>query len=438
MFVHRSDGQLDALCLVEVDDFMIASSSSEVQAWLKSCLQGRFKFGKWEDAGSEGCEFIGRRIFMMPNGEIHLSQEKYILEKLAAVEISKGRRGKKEDVLNEKEFADYRSMLYRISWVAHQTRPEVAGGVSILASRLHQATVSDLILLNKMVGHLRSSAKQALRIRPFEPSTMTFIGVSDCGGVDGEVRTTGEDGLIQDPVQGAWLVMASNLLPSHDRRVGVSVLSWRSSKLKRRVTSTMAGETLAMSQCLAELEWLQIFYRDLNSGDVNTGHWHKSLSPFVAMLPDRCALHDRQEQCCITDAKSLYDALYKQCPSSRQDRRNALELAVVVDVMKKTGAQIRWTPHQRMPVDMLTNADILGTNGALLHLLRSASLRIDKEDEELFRRQREKSARLRSRRASDKLLEEEAEAEEFFQMLTFLVCQLKVGGAVNDFHQFAC
>lgn len=146
------------------------------------------------------------------------------------------------------------------------------------------------------------------------------------------------------------MVVTSNLLPSHDKKIPVSVLSWRSSKLKRRVTSTMASATMALSQCLGELEWHQILYRDLVRGDVRTSNWRASVIPFMVVLPEECELISRQEQCSITDAKSLYDAIYKQCPASRQDHRTALELAVIVDVMQKTGSHIRWTPHQRMPV----------------------------------------------------------------------------------------
>ena len=351
--------------------------------------------------------------------EVRFDQEKYIIEKIHPMELSRGRRGKKEDALSEEEFRAFRSTLYRVSWVAHQTRPEVSGTVSILASRMHNARVSDAIYLNKAIGHLRSSATQPLRIRGYEPQQMTFIGVSDAGGVDGEVRGNNEAGLIEDPVQGAWMVLTSNTLPTHDRRIPVSVISWRSSKLKRRVTSTMAGETQALSQCLGEVEWLQVMHQDLVYGDVDTKNYHKNLSPFLALLPDKCQLAaNRGPQCALTDAKSLYDSIFKQCPSSRQDRRNALELAVVIDVVQRSGSQVRWTPHQRMPVDMLTKVDVTTSNGALLHLIRTASLRIDKEDEELLKRQRTSAARLRSRRATDQLLEEEKDEIELYALLS--------------------
>ena len=166
---------------------------------------------------------------------------------LEAMTFTKGRRSAKDSLLNESEFKEFRSLLYRVSWVAHQTRPEAAGTASILSSRLHPATVGDGIHLNKLIRHLSSTSTQGLRIRAFNSKEMTFIGVSDAGGVDGKVRGLGSDGLPEDPVQGAWMVLASSLLPSHDKKIPVSVLSWRSSKLKRRVTSTMASSTMALS-----------------------------------------------------------------------------------------------------------------------------------------------------------------------------------------------
>ena len=221
---HDAEGKIEALVLIEVDDFLIATKNEAIQKELKEKLQNRFLFGKWE---SGEADFIGRRCKKMQT-EVRMDQEKYILEKLEAIPLSKGRRGNKDEPLTEEEFKAFRSMLYRVSWVAHQTRPEAAGTVSILSSRLHSARIRDVVDLNKMIGHLRSTSAQGLRFKKFKPDEMTFIGVSDAGGVDGEVRSRDERGLPEDPVQGAWMVLAFNLLPAHDQRIPISVLSWRS------------------------------------------------------------------------------------------------------------------------------------------------------------------------------------------------------------------
>ena len=394
-----------ALILLEVDDFNIAART-EYQDELLAKLKERFIFGKWE---YDEADFNGRHVKIMSHG-VHMHQEKYVLEKIHAIDLPRGRRSQKGSLLLGPEIESLRSMLYRISWVAHQTRPEAAGMVSILSSRLQNATVEDAILLNKMVGHLRSTAKQGIRLHPYDPEKTTFIGVSDAGGVDGSTRGTGEDGMIEDPVQGSWLVLGSDRIPTHDEQLKVSVLSWRSTKLRRRVTSTLASETLAFSQCMGEIEWMQVLYRDMVFGDVNPELWRNIVQPFACLLRNGSEMAGRQDQCGVTDAKSLYDALVKQHPASRQDRRTALELAAIIDSMHRAGSLVRWTTHQRMIADTLTKADITKGNGALLHLLKTGVLKIDDEQKEL-RRRGEAGGRLRSRAATTRLLESEADTE---------------------------
>ena len=102
----------------------------------------------------------------------------------------------------------------------------------------------------------------------------------------------------------------------------VSVLSWRSSQLKRRVGSTLGGEALAFFTGFERTGiWLQILFRDVTCGDVSTSDWTQSLCPYVAVLRENCNLRERVSQCCITDAKSLFDSLSKQHP-------NSVELAI--------------------------------------------------------------------------------------------------------------
>ena len=404
--------RVEAMVLVEVDDFNVAVRP-EFEEELLQELRARFKFGKWQRSEAD---FNGRHVKITDN-DVYMHQEKYVLEKLKPVELSRGRRAQKDSALNPEEAEEFRSMLYRVSWLSHQTRPEAAGLTSILSSKLNRATIQDVITLNKMVGHLRSTPRQGIRLRRFPPDRMCFIGISDAGGVDGNVDGEGADGMVEDPVQGSWLVLASDRVPTHDEHLRVSVLSWRSTKLKRRVTSTLASETLAFSQCLGEIEWMQVLYRDLTHGDVTPESWRDVIQPFTCLLRNGSAMAGRQQQCSITDAKSLYDALVKGHPASRQDRRNSLELASIIDAMNKGGGLVRWTSHQRMVADMLTKADIGKGNGALLHLLRTGVLHIDDEVSEMKRRETS-DGRARSKAATSRLLSQE-EASEQRSMIAF-------------------
>lgn len=396
-FVKRVEGRIEAMVLVEVDDFNIAATE-EYMPDLQEKLKARFKFGKWEH---QEADFAGRSVKILSDRVI-MHQHKYIVEKLAAVKLAVGRRADKTAPLDDEEFEEFRSMLYKVAWLAHQTRPEAAGIVSILSSRLHRATVHDVVCLNKVITHMRQTAQQPLVLHRFDMSKMILIAASDAGGVAGKQvsrEVPGEE--LEDTIQGAFLIFASDNMPSASRKVKVSLLSWRSSKLRRRVASTLAGEALAFNQAISELEWLQVLIRDIVCGDVELTDWTQSLTPFVAVLPDTCKLKGTLDQGLITDAKSLYDTIQKESPSSRQDRRTAIEIAIILNSIKKADTIVRWAPHPRMVADVLTKDDLSRSNGALEEVLRTGRLALWDESTELQLRKSCPASKNRSKRASE-------------------------------------
>ncbi len=396
----RVGGKLTAQVLIEVDDINIGATAEEELA-IKEKLEKKFKFGKWE---SGEADFAGRHVKFLED-RVCMDQEKYILEKLIPYKLPRGRLSDKTALLIDDDFEAHRSLLYRVNWVAHQTRPEVAGVVSLLSSRLKQATIHDLCCLNKAVQHLRSTAQQSLTLHKFRNDKMVFIAASDAGGVD-SVPIRPDDSQVTDTVQGAWVIMGAERMPSASRKTKVSILSWRSAKLKRRVSSTLAGEALAFSQSLGEMEWLQIMFRDVCFGDVCRKDWQSSLLPFIGLLREDCLLKGQlQSSCAVTDAKSLYDAVQKQNTTSRQDRRTSVELAIITETMNRSQASLRWTPHPRMIADALTKDDLARSNGALEELLRTGLLSLWNEDSELEIRRSDPKSKGRSKKASERFRE---------------------------------
>ena len=55
----------------------------------------------------------------------------------------------------------------------------MSGIVSILASRLHQATIHDMCCLNKAATYLRATARQCLTLHKFDSSKMILVAASD-------------------------------------------------------------------------------------------------------------------------------------------------------------------------------------------------------------------------------------------------------------------
>ena len=395
--IKRVGGSIVAMILIEVDDLNIASTK-ELLPELREALEARFTFGKWEQ---DEADFAGRHV-RITDDKVLLNQEKYILEKLQILKLGRGKLSDKQAPLAGDDFEAYRSLLYKVNWLGHQTRPEVAGVVSLLSSRLQKASVYDVCCLNKAVSYLRGTACQGIILHKFDNKKFMLIAASDAGGVGGLPPVPElEHEPVEDTTQGAWIILGADSMPSASRKIKVSVLSWRSTKLRRKVPSTLAGEALAFSQSLGEIEWFQILFRDIIYGDVNRDNWRQNLSPFLAILKSDCQLRSSIPQCSITDAKSLYDSVKKGDPSSRQDRRTAIELAIICEAMSHAQGILRWVPHPKMIADGLTKDDLAKGNGALEDLLKTGRLCLWDELEELDRRKKFPHLKARSKKASE-------------------------------------
>ncbi|CAE7914914.1 unnamed protein product, partial [Symbiodinium necroappetens] len=278
--LHLGDDALIIIdVLIEVDDFIV-TALPELQSKLKEAFQARFTFGKWEE---NEAEYAGRMIKVHP-GFIHIDQEKYLTEQVRPVALAKHRRSCKQDPLNSEEFEAFRSAIYKVNWVAKETRPEVAGMASILASKLKSAVIEDVLVLNKNINFLRNTAARPLTIWKMDAREMAFVVVSDAGGIGAKHDTTDELDLPADSTQGAWMVFAAEALPLGNMKVRASPLAWRSSKLRRKVFSTFGGETQAMLQGISEADWLQIMVRDAVQHDVELRQWRNSLSPHMVVM----------------------------------------------------------------------------------------------------------------------------------------------------------
>ena len=103
------------------------------------------------------------------------------MEKLHPISLQE--KQQKDRKLSLDEFNQLRSLVYKISWVAKERRPEASGSTSILAQHLKAPTVSD-------VKFLRSSASQCLTIWRHDPKNFRVISVSDAGGIGGPPQRT--------------------------------------------------------------------------------------------------------------------------------------------------------------------------------------------------------------------------------------------------------
>ena len=97
------------------------------------------------------------------------------------------------------------------------------------------------------------------------------------------------------------------------------------------------------------------------------GTWEKREASYAGRRTRQrsdCTLSKRLPHDHSIDAKSVFDALIKECVGSRQDRRTAVGLAIVRETLKAQGSRIRGIPHPLTPPDAMTKVDPSAGNDA--------------------------------------------------------------------------
>ena len=178
--------------------------------------------------------------------------------------------------------------------------PEASGSASILAQHLKAPTVSDVLIANRVVKFLRSSASQCVTIWRHDSKNPRVISVSDAGGIGGPPTENGEN------VQNAHLIMIADDGIRQGIHSKASTLMWRSARCKRAVNSTLAGETIAMSAALADAEWAQIMIQDVLDQTVTVRDTTGGTLPFQVVLRSNCTLSKRLPHEHSIDAKSVF------------------------------------------------------------------------------------------------------------------------------------
>ena len=122
----------------------------------------------------------------------------------------------------------------------------------------------------------------------------------------------------------------------------ISIITWKSYKVKRCTVNTLSAECQAMIQGVGSLHWIRALLEESKGVVLKLDQWEEQVAatPFIA----------------ITDSKSLYDTVSKcrNTASHINDKRTAIDVTILKSDFKKTQGQIRWIEGSRMVADSLT------------------------------------------------------------------------------------
>jgi transposase InsO family protein len=304
VFYWEGEEGVYGILACHVDDF-IWGGDVTFQNNVITKVRKSFNIGKEE---SEVFKYLGLELAYMDEC-IVLNQDGYT-NNLTVIDIERDKLCMKDLPLNDSEKEQLRSKIGQVLWVARQTRPDVMYDVCHLAANYKNATIQDLIDINKVIKKIGTS-KITLTFQPLqgEVNLVVFTDASFANLPDGAT-------------QGGYLI----LLMGEGGRF--SPICWNSKRIRRVVRSTLAGETLALAEGIDMGVYLSEMVQELCN-------------------IDRCNL------VCITDNKSLFEALKSNKQVS--EKRLRLEISNIKDMLAQgIIKEVKWYESVKQLADCLT------------------------------------------------------------------------------------
>ena len=159
------------------------------------------------------------------------------------------------DLLDDVGQSEYRSLLGRIGWLSSHTRPDLIFDHICFSTKLGKATADDYVDVIKVAKKMVAASSQIKFPALGDISKWVVEAYGDAG-----FRT------LPDNVSscGGQVVLIHDIESNK-----VCTISWKGRKLKRVVTSSTAGETLAIKDVVSEVIFLKALLSELCGPAVN-------------------------------------------------------------------------------------------------------------------------------------------------------------------------
>lgn len=303
------DKNVTGVLACHVDDFIWGGSHMFSQSVIPH-LRSQFSVGR---EAHNSFSYVGVDLVTLGR-KVQIHQETYI-QHLQPIHLTPSRAAETASPLSEEEREQLRSKIGQLLWVARQSRPDVMFDASNLASSLKQATVQTINEANRVVCKLKAKSVELSFQHLGKDSNLKMVTFTDASFAN----------LSDGGTQGGHLIV---LMGENGR---FSPISWQSKRVKRVVRSTLAGETLAMSEGIDNAIFLSTLFSELHAGS--------TVQPVPIV--------------CITDNFSLVDAL--KSTKFVTEKRLRLEISSIKELIQTRKVhQVLWSETKDQLADCLT------------------------------------------------------------------------------------
>ena len=302
-FVYKTGNVIHGIILCHVDDFL-HSGDSEFQRNVITPLGNEFQASR---RASKQFKYVGLNISQSEES-IKVNQNDY-LDNIGFEELPSHCTGPEID-LNSIEYTLFRSLVGSINWLANGTRPDVSFSMINLSTKFNKAHTSHLKESVKLIKTLKTDkldivfprldSLHGLKLIVYTDASLANLnGVDSCGG---------------------HIIFLSD---SHNQ---CSTLAWHSGKLKRIARSTLAAESMALSDGIEEAMYLRKIIQFSIGGEL----------PIIA----------------VTDNKSLLQAI--NSTHLVQEKRLRIDISAIKEVVESECVSVTWVPGVSQLADCLT------------------------------------------------------------------------------------
>lgn len=395
-FLRDSDNNLVGILGSHVDD-TITGGAGPVYEEAIAKLKKRFPYRKWRVGSGEFC---GVQYHQDPRSfEITFHQKEYALQ-LRPIALSRDRLRDKEAPATDREIAALRAINGAANWLAGQSRPDLCTQTSFSQQCFPSPKVKDLIFANQLVHRARQYSDVEITVKYIPWNQIGICFHSDAGFANAKGHAT----------QAGYILGFVDHKLNENEPSAWSPFCWKSYRLPRVVSSTLGAESQSFSTACAIAEWVALMLSEAKTGSFDLRSSNQI--PQQALLSKPSLYGKPRDQLSsistagITDCKSLYDHLSSMSSVCKSDdKRVAIDLAIIKQCMSRTGMTIRWCPTELMLADGLTK-DQADPSDLLRAALRIGEYQLNSEATVLQLKKKQREERVQ-RRVNQEHLEHE-------------------------------
>ena len=313
VFYLIKDNKLVGIIALHVDDFLHIGDDYFNKTILPKILSV-FKVGKSE---TRSFMYTGFQL-KQDEGGISVDQEKYVNNvKIPNIDVNLLKEKKRE--MNQQELTQLRQLTGMVNWAARATRPDLSFEMIESSTKFKGGIVEDLIHAKNVAMRLK---KIGVVVR-----TSDLENFKDCQVwvyTDAAFRNLNDS---KDSC-GGYITFIVNTKSGK-----CAPIEWSSGKIKRKVHSTLAAETLAMNKGIDAALGIKFMLKAMTSGTVD--------------LPVKV----------ITDNKSAQDAIYSE--SEVSERMLRADISIIKDMIEEGKImEVKWVAGSAMLADIFTKRGV--------------------------------------------------------------------------------